>query len=250
MPDEGQEGILISSGGHRLLGTLFTAWGAGPRPTALLLHGLPGIELNHDLALALRDHGWNSLVFHYRGCGGSAGGYALRTLPEDVRAAVDELVCGRHARVDPDRIVLIGHSMGGWAALQEAGPDPRVKAVAVLAAAADPAALPFANPEAAVEITDFLQGITPAGFIAQWRALDQLPAALDQAARIAPRPLLIVHGALDGTVPPAQSMALRERAGEPCRLVLHPEANHSFTRHRPWLQATLLEWLAGLPGGG
>jgi hypothetical protein len=249
MPDEGQEGILISSGGHRLLGTLFTAWGAGPGPTALLLHGMPGIELNYDLALALREHGWNSLVFHYRGCGGSGGDYTVRTLPEDVRAAVDELVSGRHGRVDPDRIVLIGHSMGGWAALQAAC-HPRVKAVAVLAAASDPGSLPFANPEAAAEITDFLQGITPDGFIAQWRALDQIPAALDQAARIAPRPLLIVHGAQDSTVPAAQSRALRERVGEPCRLVLHPEANHSFTRHRPWLRGLLLDWLASLPEGG
>ncbi len=57
MPHIGQQGILIHSGGHRLLGTLFLAWGDQPKPTILLLHGLPGIELNHDLALALREHG-------------------------------------------------------------------------------------------------------------------------------------------------------------------------------------------------
>ncbi|MDR3672531.1 MAG: alpha/beta fold hydrolase [Holophaga sp.] len=247
MPEEGQEGILIDSGGHRLLGILFTAWGEGPAPTAVLLHGMPGIELNYDVALALREHGWNCLIFRYRGCGGSAGGYALRNLPEDARAAVDDLVSGRHERVDPDRIVLIGHSMGGWAALLEAGSDPRVKAVAVVAAAADPASLPFTDLAAAAEVTDFVQGLTPEGFIAQWRALDQAPQALAQAGRIAPRPLLIVHGAQDATVPVAQARALRERAGEPCRLEIHPQANHSFTRHRPWLRNTLLDWLGSLP---
>jgi hypothetical protein len=249
MPDEGQEGILIHSAGCRLLGTLFTAWGEGPSPTVLLLHGMPGVELNYDVAFTLREHGWNCLIFHYRGCGGSAGGYAVRNLPEDARAAMDELASGHHGRVDPDRIVMVGHSMGGWAALLEASSDPRVKAVAVLGAPSDPGSLPLANPEAAKEITDFLQGITPEDFIAQWRALDQAPAALDLAARIAPRPLLIVHGARDTTVPPAQARALGERAGEPCRLVIHPEANHSFTRHRPWLCSTLLAWLAALAEG-
>jgi predicted alpha/beta-fold hydrolase len=61
---EGLIGLIFYSGGTRLLGTLFLARGDAPKPTAVLFHGLPGIEKNYDLAHALRDNGWNSLIFH------------------------------------------------------------------------------------------------------------------------------------------------------------------------------------------
>jgi len=246
MTHDGQTGILIPSGGHRLLGTLFLAWGDAPKPTVLLLHGMPGLELNLDIGQDLREHGWNTLVFHYRGCGGSGGPYTLRTLPEDVRAAVDELSSGRHPQVDPGRLVIIGHSMGGWAAVRATATDPRVRALAVVCPAADPGALPFANRAAATEVTDFLQGITPEAFMDQWRALDAAASALSVVDRVAPRPFLVIHGAGDTLIPVAQSEALHARAGAPRQLLVHPEANHSFTRHRPWLRQTLRDWLLGL----
>jgi dipeptidyl aminopeptidase/acylaminoacyl peptidase len=247
MSDEGLEGIVFQSGGQQLIGTLFSAWGPGPKPTALLLHGLPGIEKNHDMALFLRDHGWNSLIFHYRGCHGSAGAYNLGTVPADVRAALDVLCSGAYPQVDPGRLVLIGHSLGGWAALLAVLDEPRVRAVAALAAASNPGAMVLEDLDAAAEITRFLQGITPAALIAQWRGLGApRTTPLAHVARIAPRPLLIVHGALDAVVPLAQSEALYAAAGDPRALIVHPEANHSFTRHRAWLFQTLLDWLSGL----
>lgn len=246
MSHEGQQGVLIHSGGCRMIGTLFLAWGDEPKPTVLLLHGLPGIEKNYDLAFALRDHGWNSLIFHYRGCGGSEGAFTIQGLPEDARAAVDELCSGLHAQVDPDRISLIGHSMGGWTAVREAASDPRIKAVAVLGAAADPAALPFGNRAIATGFTDFLQNITPESFISQWNALGPEDAALAQVDRLAPRPLLIIHGAEDDVVPVAQAHALHDRAPHPRELIIHPEATHSFTRHRPWLREQVLSWVSSL----
>ena len=88
---EGITGVTFDSDGHRLVGTLYLARGEEPKPTALLLHGCPGFEKNLDLAAALRDRGWNALVFHYRGCWGSAGRYDLRTIPRDVTAAVGYL---------------------------------------------------------------------------------------------------------------------------------------------------------------
>ena len=64
---EGITGVTFDSDGHRLIGTLYLARGGTPKPTVLLLHGCPGLQQNADLAVALRDRGWNSLVFHYRG---------------------------------------------------------------------------------------------------------------------------------------------------------------------------------------
>ena len=86
MPHEGQTGVYFDSDGHRLLGTLWMAKGDDSKPTAIILHGLPGIEKNFDLALHLRDRGWNSLIFHHRGCWGSDGLYTFKTIPDDVVA--------------------------------------------------------------------------------------------------------------------------------------------------------------------
>ena len=114
-PHEGITGVTFDSDGHRLVGVLYLARGEEPAPTVVLLHGCPGLEKNLDLAVRLREAGWNSLVFHYRGCWGSAGRYDLRTIPRDVTAAVDFLAGCPH--VDSGRIAVLGHSLGGWAAI-------------------------------------------------------------------------------------------------------------------------------------
>src|SRR3990170_7652490 len=96
MSHEGQIGVFFDSGGFQLLGTLFLAKSDLPKATAVILHGLPGIEKNYDLAHLLRDRGWNSLIFHYRGCWGSAGSYNFATILQDVLAAIDLLESGKH----------------------------------------------------------------------------------------------------------------------------------------------------------
>ena len=110
------------------MGTLYLARGGSPKPTVLLLHGCPGLEQNRDLAASLRDRGRNALVFHYRGCWGSEGRYDLRTIPADVTAAVDHLQTGEYPTVDPARLAVLGHSLGGWAALLAAADDDRLRA--------------------------------------------------------------------------------------------------------------------------
>lgn len=107
--------------GSTLLGIMMTPGGKPEEihPTVLLLHGFPGNAQNVDLAEALRRVGMNTVVFHYRGNWGSAGDYCLSHLPEDSISVLDYL--REHAaelRVDPDKIYLIGHSMGGFTAVQ------------------------------------------------------------------------------------------------------------------------------------
>lgn len=243
MSHSGQAGIFFDSGGERLLGTLFLAPGETPKPTALLLHGIPGIEKNYDLAHCLRENGWNSLIFHYRGCWGSAGAYCLQTIPDDVRAAVDALTLGDYPWVDAQRIVVVGHSLGGWAAVLAAAGDPRIRAVAAIAAVTDPRAFPLASPEIAAEYTPWLSGVTAEDLAGQWAALDELHTPLQQVSLLRPRPLLIVHSAADDVVPVDHSRRLSTQAAGFCTYLEHAEANHSFTWHRRWLQQQLLDWL-------
>ena len=48
------EVVHIPSGGVEINGVVYVAAGAGPHPTVVLCHGLPGNEKNLDLAQAMR----------------------------------------------------------------------------------------------------------------------------------------------------------------------------------------------------
>jgi pimeloyl-ACP methyl ester carboxylesterase len=239
MPHEGQTGVVIESGGNKLLGTLFLARGDEPKPTALLLHGLPGIEKNYDLAHALRDAGWNSLIFHYRGSWGSGGDYRFETLADDVRAALDHLSSRTYEQVNPRRFALVGHSMGGWTAVKAAVRDERVRAVVAIGAVTEPRRVQFTADMAEVSFTPYLTGITPAEFETQWNGLD---GVLGETAML-DRPLLIVHSDKDTVVPVEQAHLLHGASGGRARLELHPDANHAFVWDRRWLIDLVVPWL-------
>jgi dipeptidyl aminopeptidase/acylaminoacyl peptidase len=239
---DGITGVTFGSGGHRLLGTLYLARGGGPKPTALLLHGCPGLQQNGDLAVALRDRGWNSLIFHYRGSWGSGGRYDLRTVPADVTAAVDHLSSGACPLVDAGRLAVVGHSLGGWAALLAAAGDPRLRAVAACAAAVDIGALDLDPAAMEREFTRFL-AVTPDEFR---RQRDEAAARLDPlaaAAAIAPRPLLIVHGTADPWVPVAHARRLAGRARQPFRYAEIDGGGHDFAWERSYFRELVTGWL-------
>jgi pimeloyl-ACP methyl ester carboxylesterase len=235
-------GVTFDSGGHRLVGTLHLARGEAPKPTVLLLHGCPGLEKNLDLAASLRDGGRNALVFHYRGCWGSEGHYDLRTIPGDVTAAVDHLQSGEYPTVDPGRLAVVGHSLGGWAAILAAAADHRLRAVAVYGAAVDLGTIDLTLEQVDHEMTRFL-AVTPEEFMRQRADVGGRPGPLEVVASIAPRPLLIVHGRDDAWVPVEHARRLRSRAGRPCRYVEVDGANHSFAWHRALLRDLVTGWL-------
>jgi dipeptidyl aminopeptidase/acylaminoacyl peptidase len=245
-PHEGLTGVTFSSDGHRLVGVLYLARGEEPKPTVLMLHGCPGLEKNIDVAVRLREAGWNALLFHYRGCWGSEGRYDLRTIPRDVTAAVDYLAgC---PRVDPSRIAVLGHSMGGWAALMTAAAEPRLRAVAVYGAAPRlGAGLALGVARVEEEFTRFL-AVTPEEFAAQLTVVAERMDGLEAAEAIGPRPLLVVHGTADRWVPVAHARELAARAGPDCRYVEVQGADHAFSWHRAELADLIIGWLRGLTG--
>ncbi|NUW32996.1 alpha/beta fold hydrolase [Nonomuraea sp. SMC257] len=123
--------ITFTSGGETLIGVLHVPAGPGPHPVVLLLHGFPGMERNFDVAQALRRLGYATLVFHYRGSWGMGGSWSWRHVLEDSAAAVAALrepgFAAAH-RLDPARLVVAGHSTGGFAALMTAAADPSIVA--------------------------------------------------------------------------------------------------------------------------
>jgi len=67
-------------------------------------------------------------------------------------------------------------------------------------------------------------------------------------SKLAPRPLLLVHGADDDRLPPSCSEYLYARAGDPRELVILREARHSLRQRRDVLYPLLLGWLTARLG--
>jgi len=75
-------------------------------------------------------------------------------------------------------------------------------------------------------------------------ALASQSAGTSGANRISPRPLLLIHGALDRVLPPDCSKLIFERALDPKELVILPGAGHCFDGVAPELHRLLAQWIA------
>jgi uncharacterized protein len=239
--EAGLDGVTFRSMGCRLLGGFYKGAGEAPRPTAILLHGLPGIEKHLDIAYRLRDLGWNCLYFHFRGCWGSEGAYSLAGLTEDTRAAVEWTV--EHRSVDRDRIALIAGSTGSYPALLHGATETRVRAIVGISPVVEPRVFRF--PRAmADEFAGMLQAVTGQDLIDQW---NQMVSLSDSMRAFAPRAILLVAAEKDDIFPPSQYAD--SLAGFPnIQLIRNRESDHGFSACRPWLVQTVTDWLVARLG--
>ena len=144
------ETFQLPSHGAALNALMYIAAGAGPHPVVILLHGFPGNEKNLDLAQSIRRAGWNVLFFNYRGSWGSPGDFSFTHSTEDVDAALAYLREPANAaklEANPKRIVLIGHSMGGFMAAYSGSRDPEVLGIGLISGADFGAGQLAAHPE-------------------------------------------------------------------------------------------------------
>jgi pimeloyl-ACP methyl ester carboxylesterase len=130
----GIAGFSFLSEGMGIFGLAYYAEGLN-NPTAVLCHGFPGMEKNCDIAQVLRQAGFNAVIFSYRGMWGSQGKFSFSGAVEDTRNVVHHIALKKlpHPdRFDSDRIVLLGHSMGAFAAFRAAASLPSIRDVALL----------------------------------------------------------------------------------------------------------------------
>jgi pimeloyl-ACP methyl ester carboxylesterase len=253
----------IPSHGALLNAFVYVAAGAGPHPLVVLLHGFPGNERNLDLAQDIRRAGWDVLYFDYRGSWGTPGDFSFSHAIEDTAAAtafVRDREMSWLLRLDPTRIVLIGHSMGGFVAVQDAAADPRVLAVALISGAdmggRIPQPLPKEREPTAIQALSAsyvnegmapLTGCTPDGLAHEMLAHAAQWSFSTKVEPLKKRPVMVVSSddAYAGG-DNAFAAALRD-AGNDRVVRLHLATDHAYSGKRTALSAAVLHWLATLP---
>jgi len=197
--------IPVGAAGERLHGWWLAA--PGERDTLVYFHGAR-VDLTGSVyrLRAFRGAGYNVLAIDYRGFGRSSAGLpSEQSVYEDARAAWRWL----EARApEPGRRILYGHSLGG--------------AIAAEVALREGGAAALVVESAFTSVPD----MSVLGFLATQR-LD----LVDKLARL-DLPVLIVHGAEDGLVPPEMAQRLFEAARGPKRLLLVDGAGHRLVALR------------------
>lgn len=200
---------------------------SGDRPTILFLHGNAGeIADRTDRFAFYQARGYGVAFLSWRGYGGSTGAPSEAGLLTDAKAAYDHL---RARGIPPDRIVLIGESLGTGPAVITAASNP-VAAVVLEA--------PYS---AAVDIARRAYPWLPVGLLMkdQYRSRDHI-AAINA-------PLLILHGARDRVIPQGFGKRLFDLAQEPKTfLSLGPVGHDAIYSPETWALET--DFIDALPG--
>jgi pimeloyl-ACP methyl ester carboxylesterase len=248
--------VSIPLGDHHTPGRLFTpkvATGA----SVIIAHGTTaeGAVPYYMWIRAMLEGGLTVLTFELDGHGGNPRWLTCPAIEENVPAAIAFL--RDQPGVDPDRVGLLGVSLGGACALNAAAADKDVKAVVTVGSPYTLSidewgklgeALGLFNPEiwpTYVEATPdtllaFMQShlrvgpeiaeengdmLAPATRVAVQAALRHLNP-LDSVMTAGHAPLLVINGEWDFISPPWQAYDLYERAAGPKALAIVPRRNH------------------------
>ncbi|MDK2761012.1 MAG: alpha/beta fold hydrolase [Sphingopyxis sp.] len=247
------EVIHIPSGGVAINGLAYIPAGPGPHPTVILCHGLPGNEKSLDLAQAMRRAGWTVITFNYRRSWGSPGDYRFAQNLEDAAAVLTfarDPANAAKLRIDSKRLVIMGHSMGGWVTALTAAKDKNLLGAAMISAGNMGwlGKMPRAQAVKALGSNgmEALAGTTPDimadEIIANTDRFDFVKAAPQLADT-----KLFVLTSDDGLAPmsKALSSAIGKAGGTSVRTV-HVATDHSWSDARIRLQTEILNWLATL----
>ena len=255
------EAFQIPSHGAALNAIAYLAAGEGPHPVVIVLHGFPGNEKNLDLAQAIRRAGWTAIFFDYRGSWGSPGQFSFTHSIEDTQAAIAYLrkpATVSRLHIDPKRVVLIGHSMGGFMAAYAGAHDPTIAATGLISAAnfkdwAEGSAIPGDEKATRAKLAQGLikEDILPLAGCTGESLADEMLAHkewnfLDYASMFGNRPLLIITSD-DGLAGPSIAFGGEVRKqGSSHVTEQHFATDHSYSDQRIALETAVLNWLSAV----
>jgi uncharacterized protein len=220
-----------------------------PASALVLCHGFPlGLDAAESTGNSLplladrlaAESGRRVVAGCFRGVGPSEGDFSLDGWLADLRAFVAygaDLVSG-------GKVWLVGFGTGGALSLCLAADDTRVRGVASFGSPATFADW-IEDLDGMIEFSQRVGLLRTPGYPTDVRAWAEPFMSLrpdESAAKLPPRPVLIVHGVEDDEVPPADARALAEAAGSCAELRMIGGAGHRL-RADPRAIALLVGWL-------
>ena len=206
-----EESFSVVSDGITIRGKIFfpSARPAMLYPALVICHGIPGSGAARPqddpgyegLARDFSSLGIAAVIFNFRGCGDSGGDFDMMGWVRDLEAVLDRILNTPH--IDPTRVMLLGFSGGGAAAIRVAADSARVYSVA---AVGTPAHFEIFEKDPAEIVADFRER----GLIRDPRFPLDLDRWIDGFKEIEPRRwiahvrakhILIVHGDADELIP-------------------------------------------------
>jgi len=238
------ENTSFQSDGHALLGRVYRPDAPGRFPAVALCHGFPGDEKNTDLAEEMAFNGTVFLIFYYRGAWGSEGEFSFRWLEVSARDALSHLKGLPY--VDPDRVGVIGYSLGTLPAVVTLR-EGSVKAGVFMSPFAD---LGMLAPDEAIDYVASAYfesgkgklnapGVESFRDAIVWVREERNPLVLIKEVEV---PVLFVVGSDDNLLPPEHSETLYGVANEPKKRVVIEGANHLYSDHRIPLMQAVMAW--------
>jgi len=220
---------FTSADGTGLHGWFLPVKGKQAKGTIVFSHGNAG-SIGHHLGFImwLVEAHYNVLMYDYRGFGKSGGTVDRRGMLDDVKAAFAYV--SSRADVNPKRLISYGHSLGGAksvTALAE-NPVPGLRAVVIDGA--------FSSYQAMARIV--------AGQVGANLVTDELSPS-EYIEKLAPVPLLVVHGTRDEVVPIAHARQMFEAAKQPKTLFEVESGRHgdALSRDNGAYRKKMIAWL-------
>lgn len=240
--------------GIDILGELYLPEEEGKTfPALCICHGIPsgkpadpadrGYPL---LAEKFCQAGFITLIFNFRGTGISGGNFDIMGWTRDLEVAIDYLYS--HPKLQKSQLCLMGFSGGAATSAYVAARDLRVTKIILFACPA--------------EFRGFTEQKRAEDMIEDFRRINiirdkDFPPSLDEwlegfrhinpiqwIDKIAPRPLLILHGKNDDLIGTDHAWHLYEKAGDPKEIAIIEDGEHKLRLSEKAMDIAL-EWLKG-----
>ncbi len=230
--------VTFKNEGQQIIGIMHIPDGDGKFPGVILFHGCTGNKAEAHwifvkLARRLCEEGFCVLRFDFRNSCDSEGSFENMTISGEISdglRAVD-FMKGRD-KVDPDRIGILGLSLGGCVAACVAGRSRDVKTVVLWSAVGRPEE-DFGRllRDRRIEPTEFPVEVN--GFLFGRDFWEELPYVHPlKEIRLVRGPVLIISGSEDRSVSPRRSEEYQEVLEEyalRCERIVIEGADHTFT---------------------
>lgn len=218
-------------------------------PAIIFCHGIPGSKPDpHDKGyLPLFEEctglGFACATFNFRGCGLSEGNIDMRGWYHDLDAVIDTV--HDYPGIDPSSVHCIGFSAGGAVAAKAVSYQKEIASLLLMASPQNFADILPADPSLLKAHFQTIGLIRDESFppdINRWYHdfLEVDPARW--LPFVHPRPVGVVHGDCDETVPPHHAQRIFDAAWEPKRLTILEGAGHQL-RKDPRIMQVIRDWL-------